>query len=157
MIKRRKKRRCYPIFSDEDAELRNYYWGMDTKGYARRSVDDRGCYLFAHRDVMQRVIGRVLLPSELIDHKNGKPLDCRRTNLRITDHVGNMQNRIVRPGTSGGVRGVCWNKASKKWQANVHTSKKTYYLGLHDSIEEAGRAAAAKRKELGFLEREDYE
>jgi hypothetical protein len=45
----------YPIFSDEDRDLRALLWNADRDGYARRNLPRNGgpqTYAFAHREVM---------------------------------------------------------------------------------------------------------
>lgn len=50
-----------------------------------------GGYVRAHRLVMERVLGRLLDRSEVVDHVNGKPADNRPSNLRLfatnADHL----------------------------------------------------------------------
>lgn len=94
------------------------------------------------------MVGRKLERDEIVDHINGVPLDNRRENLRITDLVGNSQNRA-----RGKWSGTSFNKNAGKWQAAVKHHGRSIYLGIFDDREEAARVAANKRKELGFLSR----
>jgi len=61
--------------------------------------------------------------------------------------MGNAQNKNIGP-----YRGTCWVKKSGKWQAYVEHRHHNYYLGLFVDRDEAAKAAANKRKELGFLD-----
>jgi hypothetical protein len=140
-----------PIFSPEDADLAQLRWyisGNDV--YAKRSKwNGKGnTKQRAHRIVLSRKIGRELVKGELADHINGRPLDCRRENLRITNNSGNQENLKPNP-----LRGTTFHKQSGKWQAQVQRKGVRGYLGLFDTVLEAAEVAAAKRKELGFLER----
>lgn len=145
------KHRCYPIFSDEDADLRDFLWATDRGGYVRRNcyVNGRKKPVCAHRIVLSRKLGRELLPTEYCDHANCNKLDNRRENLRLATMQQNLQNRLPR-GPSGR-RGVCFNKQVQKWQASVYHNGKCHYCGVFSDVEEAAEAARRKRVELGFF------
>lgn len=136
--------RCVPRLSEQDGDLLRFNWIADKDGYACANGS------FAHRLVAQRMEGRVLGRWELVDHKNGVRLDCRRENLRLTDSVGNHQN-IPRNKWSG----TTFHKKSGKWQAAVKHHGRSIHCGIFDSRDDAARVAAEKRKELGFLSREE--
>lgn len=57
--------------------------------YARATIEGRKVYL--HRFIMGLAGG---VSSELhVDHMNHQTLDCRRSNLEVTDHITNQQRR----------------------------------------------------------------
>lgn len=148
--------RCYPLFDECDADLAARAWRLNRKGYARsefwvKDESGRGVYVtrFAHRIVLERVVGRKLSPNELGDHINFNPLDNRRVNLRVVSKKENSQH--LQPRNATGYRGVTFHKAAKKWQATVGCSKRSHYCGLYDTPQQAGEAAAAKRRQLGFF------
>lgn len=145
----RSRTACSPIFSETDADLCALRWRLHN-GYPISTfrINRTAKPLCAHRVVMQRVAGRKLLRDELCDHINGDRLDNRRENLRIVTHAGNSQNRRSR----SGFRGASFRKAIGKWIANVHFKRRQIYLGCYATQQEAAEAAAAKRKELGFLD-----
>lgn len=95
-----------------------------------------------HSEVMPAPVGL------LTDHINGNSLDARRANLRYATPRQNACNRAPRRGQLSGVKGVCWHKGSKKWQAAISLGTQRCYLGLYDTVQEAAVAYAAKAREL---------
>lgn len=145
--------RGYSIVDDDDQELSLVQWHLCGGGYARRKTYYGATWFESmHRVVMERVIGRAMLRSELVDHVNGDKLDNRRDNLRIVTDNGNQQNR-TKPHSrnKSGHRGVVWHKSGEKWQAQVFCMGKSHYCGLFSCKEDAAEAAQKKRDELGFL------
>jgi len=97
-------------------------------------------------------IQRLLLGAsyaEEVDHINGNTLDNRRENLRVTSKAQNMQNRqgANRNNLSCGVRGVTWDKQSKKWATQVNLNQRKHHLGRYDTVEEAEAAVKAWRRD----------
>ncbi len=85
---------------------------------------------------------------KIVDHRNGNPLDNRRTNLRVTDARGNATNvTSSKLQKRGGFKGVSWSPAAKKWQASIcagpvrpNGKRKQIYIGIF--IEAAAAAHA---------------
>lgn len=146
------KTACTPTFDPEDADLSALKWRLNRGGYPVTTIHGPGGSVVktAHRMVMERVAGRPLTAGDICDHANLDKADNRRSNLRLVDKFQSAQNRLAR-GKSG-VRGAVYHKGVNRFQAQVAHQGKCYYCGLFDTAEEAGAAAAAKRKELGFLE-----
>ena len=138
-----------PQLSPADEDLLLLKWVRDRHGYPRRvfSVNGNRKLRPIHRIVMERMVGRSLESKELVDHINGNSLDARRENLRLVDSCGNQQNRKSNP-FRGASRLSCG-----KWQARVKYRRKALYLGVFKDRQEAARVAAAKRLELGFMDR----
>lgn len=77
----------------ETAPIRLGKVGLARNGkYKALAVDGRRMYL--HRYVMETHIGRPLLPSENVHHKNGDTHDNRLENLEILQH--GQHSRITR-------------------------------------------------------------
>lgn len=74
-------------------------------------------------------------PVVFIDHINGIKDDNSFLNLRLANRVENSRNRGAQASNTSGYKGVTWNKAAQKWQAQIGIggSKKLKYLGLFDN------------------------
>ena len=86
------------------------------------------------------------MPSKMIDHINGNPLDNRIVNLREATNYENSQN-IYKPQTNNtsGFLGVTLKK--NKWRAKITVKGKMLSLGYYTSPEDAHKAyLEAKRK-----------
>lgn len=83
---------------------------------------------------------------EQIDHINGIRHDNRIENLREATAKQNSYNRKALSKT--GVKGVYWNKKSKKWIAGICIDRKSIHLGSFDDIESAIVAATDARKNI---------
>jgi hypothetical protein len=94
----------------------------------------------------QLILGLVDDYEGVVDHKDGNRLNNRRSNLRLKPPRWNARNRPAGKRNKMGLKGVFWNKGSRKWQAYVHVDNVGYHLGFWESPEEAH---AAYR---GFLE-----
>jgi len=101
--------------------------------------------LFLHRAILQRVLGRKLLPSEIVDHKDGNPLNNRRDNLRLATKVDNQRNSRKPKNNTSGYKGVY--KHAGRWVAMIRTNENKKHLGRFDTPEEAYEAycEAAKK------------
>lgn len=53
------------------------------------------CDGYAQRIIMEYIIKRDLLPEEEVDHINTIPYDNSFSNLKLTDHKGNMNNQLT--------------------------------------------------------------
>ena len=139
--------RVYPKFSEEDSDLIHCAWKRHTGGYAQSSSSrDR---VFAHRIVLERVIGRTIDVGELVDHINRDKLDNRRVNLRLADKSINSINRDKRPDNTSGHIGVyrhyprLWRDKgwSPRWTYRIQRKgMKTIYSKLYKSPDEAAMA-----------------
>lgn len=83
-----------------------------------------------------------------VDHIDGNTLDNRKSNLRLVTTSQNQMNRGISYANKSGFKGVSWNKASKKWMAQIKANNVHYYLGLFDTKEEAAAAYSAKAQEV---------
>jgi len=120
----------YPVLS-------KFKWHLTVKGYAARSTRP-GFSIMMHRVVN-------MTPVKLeTDHINGNKLDNRAENLRSATGSENCHNRYqARP-----YRGVSKHKTGK-FQASVTVNRKSEYLGLYETRDEAAEVARLRRQELG--------
>jgi hypothetical protein len=113
------------------------HWCLAPNGYVFKHLNGKP-RRYLHREIMGLTLGDGLE----VDHRNGNPLDNRRSNLRIVSRAGNAQNvHSIRP--RSGYRGVCLHNG--RWQATQQLSGKTHYLGRFDTPEEANATVVAFR------------
>lgn len=123
-----------PFYVDfEDFEkIKPYCWLSDKQGYLIMQKNHKQAKM--HRFIMQ--------PPEnmVIDHIDGNPANNRRGNLRVCTQQQNMMNSRFKSNKSCGIQGVSWDKARKKWVAQIALNKKHYHLGRYSLIEDAIKA-----------------
>src|SRR3546814_8274071 len=76
-------------------------------------------------------------PRGEVDHRNGARDDNRWCNLRKATKAQNQANARRRRDNTSGVKGVTWNKARKKWVAQIQAGGKRMSLGGFPTIEAA--------------------
>lgn len=83
-----------------------------------------------------------------IDHRNHDTFDNRRSiNLReVTQQQNNQNCNGARITSKTGIRGVSWNKQSKKYMAQICINRKKYNLGYYSDIREAERVVIEARR-----------
>jgi|ERR1041385_281068 hypothetical protein len=89
-------------------------------------------------------IGRFLLRYKgdlTIDHIDRNFLNCRKNNLRLaTNSQNNANKNKISLSTSSKYKGVTWDKAIKKWRAQIMVNKKQNHLGSYSSEKAAAKA-----------------
>lgn len=134
---------------DEDADLLRYAWKHKEppkKLHLRRHNKDRKNESL-HRVVMERILGRPLLPEEQVDHKDRNVLNNRRGNLRTATHT---QNRINSVRKSKYGPGVVFDPRMKNrpYQAILAIDGKRTSLGYYETAQEASNVHKAAHREL---------
>ena len=110
-------------------------WHLSPHGYA---ISSRAGATRLNRVIMERIVQRKLLPTELVDHKNGDRLDNCRSNLRIADHSKNGINRSVPTSARSGFRGVRRDtQETHSFYASIMYHQQNIYIGSFDTAEEA--------------------
>lgn len=116
-----------------------------SEGYLEITIDYKKYY--AHRLAWMYING--VMPNGMIDHVDGVRSNNRISNLRTVDFYGNSHN--VRKKSSGGTSsylGVCFDKGTSRWKAQIRAFGKYMYLGLFDSEEEAHAAYLRGKKQM---------
>lgn len=108
-------------------KVKHLKWCIDKHGYAVCG----NLNIKLHRHVMNCPIDMV------VDHINRKPLDNRKSNLRICTKQQNEMNTNLRHHNTSGVTGVGFHKESDKWRAYIQNNGEFVHLGLFDKKEEA--------------------
>ena len=120
------------LFDKEDLPLiLSYSWSMDKFGYVH------GCEGKTRFKLHRLLMGN---PKEVVDHINGNPSDCRKSNLRITSQHRNTFNSALPKNSTTGFKGVCWDKKEKKYMAHIHPNGKMKFLGYYNSPIDAALA-----------------
>lgn len=124
-----------PMLVDDDdfVRLSAFFWRLASNGYAIRSLKNaKGTWTTegAHRTSMG------LSPGDgvCVDHRNGVRLDNRKNNLRLCTNRENQWNQREHKDGSG-YKGVCFAKASGKWQTSIKIGDKVKYLGQFETPE----------------------
>jgi hypothetical protein len=126
--------------------LMQWKW-CSSPGYAERRISRAGrcsnCYM--HRVVAERMgLG---VSEGQIDHIDGNKLNNQESNLRIATGRQNHANVPRYCNNKSGFKGVHWNRAAKKWQAQIRANEVRHHLGyFSDKIDaaEAYNKAAVK-------------
>lgn len=143
------------IVDDEDYEnLNQYKWHANHRGrnwYAERSCSNGN----GNKTTicMHRVI--INAPKYMkVDHRNGDGLFNCKENLRICTHQENKFNQQAQENNKLGIKGVCWRKDRKKFQAQIKINGKAIYLGLFSVLGDANSAyRKAEEKYFGDFAR----
>lgn len=107
----------------------NDLWSVNVHGYAQRSRGELlHLCIFGRRDRM------------VVDHVNRNRLDNRRSNLRFCTRAQNVVNAKKPVTNTSGFKGVTWDKAKRRWKAQVYHCGKNVFIGNFGSKHEAAAA-----------------
>ncbi len=127
------------IVDPVDADLVAQKWfacGREPYTYAMRNAKN-GKQERMHRIILEREIGRELLPGEMADHIDGNVLNNRRDNLRVVSNAQNIRNRKRNSNNTSGYKGVSLNKQTGHWTARIGVEGKYINLGVFATPEQA--------------------
>jgi|TARA_R110000787_G_scaffold112665_1_gene221583 hypothetical protein len=118
-----------------------------TRGYKIVSIS--GVHCKVHRLVALAFLGTCPTGNE-VHHIDGDRVNNKLENLEYVTRSGNMRGfQKPRKGSSK-YRGVTWDRANKKWIAQIAYDKKNYKLGRFASEDEAALARNKRAIELGW-------
>jgi hypothetical protein len=118
------------------------HWNRDTRSYyacrtehLTKSRGGKKVTIGMHRQIM----GLANKDGRIVDHiDSGNTLDNRRSNLRITDRVGNNQNaRTRRDNKSSGLKCISWFWPTRKWRVRVQANKQRFGIGYYALLSDA--------------------
>lgn len=148
---RRRQEGCLPILCGGSKHFlvplgRGYFakvdladWGLIRHLPWRAAPQPNGVYVFGQNNSLHRFLTNA--PSNYdVDHINGDPLDNRRKNLRVVSHAVNMRNQKVRSTSKTGVRGVSFEKYTRKYKASFKIGNRVITLGRFSSLADATKA-----------------
>lgn len=130
----------YSVIDKEDFNRANLYTWHYNKGYAEGEVN-------GVRTSLHRFLINLSDSSIHVDHRDTNPLNNRKSNLRTCTLAENNRNTKSRKGTSK-YKGVCWQKNTLRWSAEIRSHGVRYKLGLFNNEENAAKAYDAKAIEL---------
>ena len=145
------------LVDDEDFErLNQFKWRAQWGGcnwYAVRTstVEGKKFAILMHREIMNASTGIQG------DHRNGNGLDNQKHNLRPATHAQNGYNRkLPQKNNKLGIKGVCWHKRAKKFNAQIKVDGKKFHLGLFNVLGDADSAyRIAEEKYFGEFARKE--
>lgn len=107
-----------------------------------------GYLILSHRLAWLYMTGN--MPTHQIDHINGIKYDNKFSNLRECNNSQNHMNLGLRSNNKSGYKGVCYNKANKKWTAQCKFNGVYKFLGNYETPELASKAYVEyAKKECG--------
>jgi hypothetical protein len=108
-----------------------------------------GKIYYAHRLAWLYVYGE--WPDGIIDHIDRDPLNNRIQNLRVATAAENTMNSKLRSTNKSGVRGVYYEKQTRKWRAAIKISGQSIKLGRYEELEDAAEARRTAEKKYGII------
>lgn len=139
MIEIKMPRNFVTLISDEDSDLASLNWSVASHGYVNRRNGKHHVYLL-HRVVLERIIGRPLIHSEIADHVDQNKLNNQRSNLRLASHSLNHANQGLQKNNTSGYRGVSFSMRSNRWSARIKVNQNQINLGTYKTPDEAAEA-----------------
>lgn len=110
---------------------------VSTKPYTKVRIGKGRFYV--HRLIWKLCMGYD--PKYVIDHIDGNPSNNKIENLRDVPQEVNLQNQLCpHKNNKSGFLGVVKVTNSLKYSACIRRGKQHYYLGTHDTKEEASQA-----------------
>jgi len=142
------------IIDIEDLErVKKHFWSFS------------GTTVSSSPDMLSATFGQFIMnvyknkKRKLVLHKNGNPLDCRKSNLVVGTRQQLSINSKLQSNNTSGHKGVCWCKTHKKWCASLvyngikHSGGS--FVEKEKAIESRKRLEEIYHNHLKFFPRED--
>lgn len=114
-------------------KVKDYNWRITkNKNKFYVNVSQRG-----HRSMHSMLMG--LDDDLIIDHKDGNPLNNRRSNLRMATYTQNAYNTKIKPNNTTGYKGVFYVKSRNRYWAYIKADKKRYSGGFFKTAVDAAK------------------
>lgn len=120
-----------------DGQRKNLVAGCTSTGYnGYTGIRFKGKLYYAHRIAMLLAYG--FYGGELeVDHINHVRDDNRLSNLRFVTRSDNCRNKSRSSNNTSGVMGVYYERAKRKYRAQIKVDRVNIYLGRFVTLEEA--------------------
>lgn len=132
------------LIDEVDKDLADLNWQSNGRYVIRKDKERK--YVFMHRMILERILGRCLEKDEVADHINGNGFDNRRENLRLSTHAENCAN-IIKPSRintdkkhASKYKGVNFDEERGLWRARITCRGTTSHLGYFGNEEDAAEA-----------------
>lgn len=110
---------------------------IDRDGYGQMVAEDNRGKIVAHRYAYTLYVGKIDA-NLYVDHLCRNRACVNPDHLRLATHKQNQENLpLARKGSTTGLRGVTYHKASGKYRVRVTSNKVTISAGLYNTPEEA--------------------
>lgn len=127
-----------PVYIDKDdyEKVKKYNWRSSHKKnkiYIVTGQSREHTLIYLHNYIMNYTP----IPQQEIDHIDGNSCNNRKSNLKIVPRQSNIDNTRVRIDNQIGIRGVSYNKKSKKYKCDFSYHKERFYFKDWMTCEEA--------------------
>lgn len=134
------------LIDDDDLEkVSNHNWyshKRTNKFYAESTINKKHIHL--HRFILGVNDSNII-----IDHIDGNSLNNQKSNLRLCSFAENQMNKKpYKNAPISNIKGISFISATKKWRAQIQSSKKKIYIGVFDDYKNAALAYNNKAIEL---------
>lgn len=115
-------------------------WCISKTGYAVANIQKRVTRMHRH------ILADMLCDSDVVDHKNGNPLDNRKSNLRICSQRENGKNTRLKETNRLGIKGVRLTK-SRRYNVRIVVDGKEVHVGNYTTVDAAIEARRQAERE----------
>lgn len=133
------------IDESDYSDVARFKWTVSRKNgkfYAVRRVHLGPISKYTYAGKMVYLHSHLMAPArgQVVDHINGDPLDCRRSNMRVCSNTENARNRTRGKNNTSGYKGVVYTPKTGRWRAYIMVNRKGIHIGYFSTPAEAARA-----------------